>query len=133
MNTIIKEIGVSLVAILALLALLVAQYEDSGPALGGAPLGQMAITASTSRLVVGTSAAQMIATSTCISRIITTEGQPIKLSLGDEVPTALLGFLQAASSTEKYDSGLFGCGTWRAISASGAATNITLVEFLDFR
>lgn len=131
----IKAIIATLGSVLVLLALLVTQYEVPGPAIGGAPPGMRAFNASTSRLAVGTTAAQIIATSTCVSRIVSTETTQIELLFGNEANqdpvVGALGFIQAASTTEHYDAAIFGCGTWRAIAPS--ATNITLTEFLDFR
>lgn len=107
---------------------------SSGSQFGAAPGGFLATTASTSRLVVGTSAGQLIASSTCVARVVTTEEAAIKFTVGDETPVSNgLGHTQAASTTVTYDSATYGCGSWRGISATGAATNVTLTEYLSFR
>ena len=73
------------------------------------------------------------ATSTsCASRVISTRGVGISLTLGEAgtttIPTSIFGHAQAASTTVNYDSGVYGCGRWKATSV-GAATVITVTEF----
>jgi hypothetical protein len=110
--------------------------DTSSVSLKGAPAGMAAITASTSRLTVGTNAAQIIATSTnCVSRIVTTKGQDVWFSFADGAAPGIgvndISHYQAASTTLLYDAETYGCGLWKAIAET--ATNITLTEFKGFR
>lgn len=65
---------------------------------------------------------------TCSSRIISTVVQPIMLSFHTDItPTALIGHLQAASTTVAYPSDNFGCGVVKAYGFN-ASTTITITE-----
>lgn len=88
-------------------------------ALGSATAGLPASVATTSVETVGTTATMVFATSTCTSRIITTEGSPIMITFSDyagQSPTGSLGHWQAGSTTVAYDSGLYGCGAVKVYS-----------------
>lgn len=64
----------------------------------------------------------------CVSRIITTTGQPIMLSFTSSLtPTAQIGHLQAASTTVAYDNGTYGCDQFTAYGY-GASTSITVTQ-----
>jgi hypothetical protein len=97
---------------------------------GAASAGNSATVATTSVATVGTTATTLFATSTCSSRIITTEGSPIMLLFSDIRGSSTLsgsvGHWQAASTTEVYDSGLYGCS--RVWAYSYAAQTVVLTE-----
>lgn len=71
----------------------------------------------------------------CKSRVIGTKTTPIVLFFGDPTNGDLssttldgtTGFVQGASTTVAYDSGIYGCGRWTAYAA--ASTTITVSEF----
>lgn len=64
----------------------------------------------------------------CSSRVISTVAQPIMLSFHTDItPTALIGHLQAASTTVAYPSDDFGCGIVKAYGHN-ASTTITISE-----
>ena len=107
-----KIIGV--VVVLVGLALV---FTGAVPGLGSAPSGLPATVATTSAPTVGNTALRIFATSSCSARIITTYASSIMLTFTDkdgDVPSAILGHLQPASTTVAYDSGLYGCNTVRA-------------------
>lgn len=99
---------------------------------GSAPTGlQASVATSTLAYPVGTSQAILFATSTCSSRVVSTRAEAVMLSFNEstgQVPTATTGHLQLGSTTVVYDSGQFGCGTVRAISATGGATSVGVTE-----
>lgn len=72
--------------------------------------------------------------SACTSRIVRTQGQGIILAFadptnGDVASTTLssvIGFIQAASTTIAYDSGIYGCG--RVTAYAEASTTLTTEE-----
>lgn len=69
--------------------------------------------ATTSNPTVTTTAGTLFATSTCVSRIVTTSASAVMLTFSDyagQTPTGSFGHLQPASTTVVYDSGQFGCG-----------------------
>ena len=102
---------------------------------GAAPGGLQANVASTSAIAVNGTANNIFATTTCASRVVTTRGNQIYFTVGNEAGqdpvVGGLGHLQLASTTEVYDSGTYGCGMWKAISQ--VATTITVTEFTSFR
>lgn len=122
------------IVVLALYVILNLNFEA---AQGSAPQGYKADVASTSALVIGTTADFITATSTCVSRIVTTDGNTgVMFTFGDETGqtpnlAGTLGHFQAASTTIVYDSGTYGCGRWKAISDPASA--ITITEFTSFR
>lgn len=72
----------------------------------------------------------VFATSTpCTHRVISTKADPILIHFGVATPTPENGHLQAASTTVSYDSGLYGCGAMRIISAGSPTTIITVTQF----
>lgn len=76
-----------------------------------------------------TTATTLIATTTCVARIITTKSSAILLTFSDynnASPSSLYGHLQPASTTVAYDSGQYGCGKVKAYSMT--ADNITISE-----
>lgn len=87
-------------------------------------VGPNLVTATTSRTTLFT------ADGTCVTRVISTVGQPILLSfdnVSSTTPNGATGFIQAASTTVAYDSGQYGCGLVSAYGYS-ASTTITIME-----
>lgn len=107
--------------ILALVLLYAASLSVTAEA--GAPDGIAAIVATSSEPTVAASAQVLFSTSTCMSRVISTSASPIMLTFSDwngSSPTALIGAVQAASTTVVYNASLYGCGLFKAYSfASG--------------
>ena len=96
-----------------------------------APPGLPATVATSTRQdVIVTAARVIVATSTnCAARVISTGQSAVLLTFSDPyVPTTLLGHWQAASTTETYDGGQFGCGNIRAINVNAAASIVTVTE-----
>ena len=122
MEKTIKRIDIYVIAI----ALVIAGYFlwSSYQVLGSAPSGIPAEIATSSTALVGTSTpVTLTATSTgCAARIITTRGQAISLSfdwkLSSTTLSETIGHIQGASTTDHYDSGLFGCSVVTAIGLS---------------
>ena len=127
MLSFIRPIIVSLGAIIALLALLVTQYEDSGPALGSAPAGLPASLASTSQItVVAATVISPVATSTsCSARIVATASTTAMVHVGEIVPTASRGYFIAASTTQIFDGGIYGCGTVKVYPFATGVITVT--------
>lgn len=76
--------------------------------------------------------------SNCSSRVISTTdgtGQAIQLLFGDPTNgdiastsiSEVVGHLQAASTTQVYDAGLYGCGRW--VAYASASTTLLISEF----
>lgn len=99
---------------------------------GSAPMGLAATVGSSSVYALAAStAASIVATSSCTARIITTSGATggMMLTFGDyaaQTPTATFGHYQAASTTVAYDGGIYGCGLVKAFSF--AAQTITVSD-----
>ena len=88
-----------------------------------------ATVATTSVIAVSNTQIPVFATSTCASRIISTQASPIMIGFTDAqgfLPSGLQGFLQAASTTVSYPADQYGCKTFRIFGY--AATNITVSE-----
>jgi len=86
-----------------------------------------ATVATSSVNTVGTTPVLMFATSTCATRIISTSASPIMLTFTDRVglvPTGIIGFLQAASTTVAYPSNQFGCNAVKAYSYVSGTVNV---------
>ena len=111
-------------AFLAAIALILwaSQMEK---AQGGAPSGLYSTISTTSQVTVGGTSRTIMATSTnCASRIISTKASAIMLAFTDDniggasgvpfTPSAVIGHLQAASSTVVYDGALYGCNAIKA-------------------
>lgn len=122
------------------LALAVMFFFRPQQAQGGAFPGSVAqigvnnTSASTTRIsLLPHTATQLIGTTTCAARIITTTSYPVRLSFYDGAPSLHIfgGHLQAASSTEHYDGEQFGCGVIKAfalIDGGVASSSITISE-----
>lgn len=103
----------------------------SNKTFGSAPVGLPTSVATTSQFTVTTTQQRALATSTCDARIVTTTTGAVMLSFTDLqgfVPTPILGHLQLASTTVVYDSGQYGCGAMRVISATGATSVVIISE-----
>lgn len=128
MNNLSKRIIALTVA--AIVVILIATQINSQKELGSADNGVNAFIATSSTITVGPGVATVFASSTtCTSRVITTVAQPIMLSFSTDIaPSGSVGHLQGASTTVAYDSGIYGCGIWKAASYV-ASTSITKSEF----
>ena len=128
----------------AFLAIWVYQLKPQ-TAMGGAPQGMRATTASSTNVVLaGNDTLTILATSTsCVSRIFSQPATQVRVLLADSElrPSAGVGFLLTASSSVNgvtnpptvFDSGTFGCGMVRAFNNSASTTYFTVTEFTDFR
>ena len=129
MSILVAKIGAILAALtLIISALVVMQVKDFS--LSSAPSGLAStVSTSTSQTVTGTAGVIFATSSNCASRIISNPSGAIIMTLSDRIaqtPTVTFGVVQATNTTIVYDSGLFGCGLWKAI---GFITNeITTVE-----
>lgn len=108
-----------------IIVLLGANVSDNK--LGNAPAGIIANIASSSPYVIGSAATTITATTSCLSRVITTKVQPITLTFSDYLtPSGTFGHLQSASTTVAYDASVYGCGKLK-VYGMGADT-ITVTE-----
>ncbi len=129
MNTLTKVLLTFAIG-LSLTALYFASNKSS-VFLGSATAGLPATIATTTQFAVTTSQQLAIATSSCTSRVVSTRTAAVMLTFSDItgfVPTAILGHLQVGSTTVVYDSGVYGCGAVRVISATGAGDTITISD-----
>ena len=116
-----------------LLVVLVAGYFFStsrGTNLGAAFDGSEAKISTTSVQNLEAGVATVLfgtSTSGCTSRLVTTNhGIPVRLAFRDnDVPTATVGHLQAASTSVAYDSAIYGCGRWEAFSITAQAVTVS--------
>ena len=118
-------ITASLFAIALLVGIAFSTTNQANAAAGQLP----ATIATTSALTVNTTVSRVFATSSCAARIITTTASPIMIGFTDYqgfIPTALIGHLQAASTTVSYDANMYGCGAVRVYSF--VAGTITVSE-----
>ena len=107
---------------------------------GSAPQGyQTNINTSSLISLYNATAYTLFATSTCTARIVTTTSTPILIKFGDNSGYTIsnnIGHIQPATTTQAYDSGLYGCGLWTAVnigSAYGGIASITVTEFSSFK
>src|SRR3990167_3817136 len=100
---------------------------NRNPEKAEAVAGQLsAAVATSSTVTVSTAAVTAFATSTCASRIVTTNAQPIRFEFSDRdgfVLSTAIGHTQLASTTVAYDASVYGCGHWKAISGGPAGTD----------
>lgn len=81
--------------------------------------GVASTVATSSSVAVTATAKEVFATSTCLSRVISTASSTIRVTFSNfsnQTPTAFFGHVQAASTTVAYDSGLYGCGLLKVYS-----------------
>lgn len=132
MNT-LKISAISLAITATILAIVYMFVSNIQPAVASAPSGLPATVASTSApTLTGGTAVGLFATSTgCSSRAITTKAGYLMLTFTNkngQTPTGDLGHYQAASTTEIYDSGLWGCGFVKALSNVTQVVTISDVQ-----
>ena len=112
---------------IALTAFVAMQVQDL--VVGSAPSGLASTVATSTNPTVTTGAEVIFATSTgCASRIITTGDNFVNLTFSDRIgqtPTVTFGHLQATNTTEVYDSGIYGCGLWKAFSLTSQVITTT--------
>ena len=127
---------VGLLATVTFLAIWVYQLKPQ-TVKGSAPTGYQAVTGSSSQITLASfETLQIFASSTCVSRIISPNGtNTTRILFADSVdrPSAGVGHLLVASSTNMFDSGLYGCGLWRAFNQSGSSSIFTITEFSNFK
>lgn len=116
---------IGLIVLVAVLAAYSA-HDAKGSSYPGLP----ASIATTSPAAVSTSQSLIFGTTSpnCSSRIITTLSSAIMLTFSDKpgvTPSATVGHLQAASTTQVYDSGLYGCDAVRAYSFSSQTITVS--------
>lgn len=114
------------IIVLFILGIVFFGWQNIKPAFGSAPSG-LAATVGTSTqftLLAGT-AGTLVATSSCSSRVVSTQNSGILLTFDDRyIPTLGVGFWQGASTSVAYDSGLYGCGQMKAISAGAQVITV---------
>lgn len=140
MNTSTRNILTVSAMIAALIVTMIASafiLADMRIASASAPSGLMSRVATTSTIAVGpnvnTVPTSLFGTTQCSSRVISTASENIYLSFASVGSTTIsvsgypkLGFVQLASTTVAYDSGIYGCGL---VSARAVATaTITIME-----
>ena len=125
----------SLVATLSVLVALLAIKQIPELSFGGATPGLYSTVSSSPETRIGSTSAETIFNTTfdCTARVISTTGRAIMLSFGSTTPTAIVGNVQAASTTVAYDSEIYGCGQVRAyayeVSATVPSSTVGLIEF----
>lgn len=135
MTNVIKK-SILVLALIGLIGVIVSFYFVN-IATGSAPSGLPAILKIATTTVVGPQSNTELfpANPMCASRVISTVNQEITLifadpSNGDVSSTTLssiVGHVQSASTTNAYDSGIYGCG--RMFGHASASTTITIAEF----
>lgn len=121
--------------LLVLVASLIWSAYVTPQATGSAPTGYSAVNGTTSAITMtdATDVSELFATSTCVSRVITTGTKNIRLKFFDSAfaLSATAGHLQTASTTVAYDSGIYGCGLVTGLSTD--ADTVRVSELRDFR
>ena len=105
--------------------------------LGQAPSGLNSLLAVATTTAVGPQQNKTIfsSNSQCTGRVIGTAGSAVMVAFGDPTNgdissttlTSMVGFMQGASTTVAYDSGVYGCGRWSVYGI--ASSTITTTEF----
>lgn len=132
--------------ITAILFMVILSYWASNSipkAESSAPPGMQTIWATSSIIALSNTASRnLFASSTCISRTITTSSTPIRIKFGDHANfnlSANNGHLQAASTTVTYDGAAYGCGLWTGFTVQDSDTlgdpaeGAAITEFGGFR
>ena len=128
-------ITVIITALLLALAALVYFSETQIPFVGSAPTGASANTGSSSLVTIPSqTSVQIFATSTCVARVIGRASTSPMLTLTDSQtnPSGGFGVHNNASTSVTYDSGVYGCGLWRAFNTSDTQVIFTITEFVGF-
>jgi hypothetical protein len=128
-----------LLALVGLLAITAYVYTNSFNVQGASFTGTVSRLDSATTTSVGPQASPSVriftANTECDARVISTAGSNIFISFGEtgvagNISSTTLnnnvGHLQLASTTEVYDSGLYGCGQWHAFGT--ASSTITVSE-----
>ena len=122
--------------VIATLLIFKPMYQAYGEAFTGTATNPKLATTTS----VGPSTTRMFAANTaCKARVVTTLGtNPVYIIFADQpgaignlsssTISATAGHLQAPSTTQEYDSGIYGCGTWYVKSPT-ASTTVTITEF----
>jgi len=125
--------GIVIAGVVAIVFMAYAVLQNTRIAFASASSGLLATVATSSQATVTPNSANMnnhvFATSTCVARIVSSVASPLMLTFSDATgfgPTALLGVVQAASTTVVYDSGQYGCNAVRIYSF--ATSTITVME-----
>jgi len=103
---------------------------------GSAPTGFLATEGSSSLVTLPSQTArQIFASSTCVSRVISHASTSLRYTLVDSEtnPSGTNGNHHSASTSVSYDSGIYGCGLWRAFNPSDTQVTFTITEFRGFR
>ena len=107
------------------------------PIKASAPSGYAATQGSSSQVtLIEGQVAQVFATSTCVSRIISLGGFKniwVMFKDSETLPSVNVGNLHSASTTVAYDAGIYGCGLWRIYNASATTSIFTITEFSGFK
>lgn len=104
--------------------------------LGNTPNGSVAISGSSSLVTLPSHASlQIFASSTCVSRLISHASTSIRFTTEDSAtnPSGTNGHFHQGTTSVSYDSGIYGCGLWRAYNPSGTQVTFTISEYLGFR
>jgi len=121
--------GIILVAILMLTSALFSKAPEIsvGSAVDG--VNAVAFTTASSSVGIYTASTLFASSTTCTSRVISTNQGAINLSFDPNfTPTATAGYAQPASTTVAYDSGIYGCGITKAYAIIATST-VTYGEF----
>ena len=124
-----KTIATALIAGALLIGIIIGGMWFGDRSLASAPPGAPATVATSTAQSVTIGVAELLfATSSCSSRIVSTQGDAIKLTFSDFtglVPSASVGHVQAASTTVAYDSGLYGCNAVKVYSYGTQTVHVT--------
>ena len=132
MTTREKILGTILITVI--LAVVVSLNLNLQEAQGEAPGGMMTMVATSSTIDATNASRVAFASSTdCVSRVVTVPaGGGIMIKFADWAGitlSATVGHMQAASTTEMYDAGLYGCGQM-TVWGEG---DLQVTEFRGFR
>lgn len=128
--------GLLLLGVIAVV--LVIGWSTATAPLGSAPSGVGAAQRIATTTAVGPQEVKTVFASKaqCSSRVISTldgTNSAIMVVFGTPTngdvatPTGVIGHYQAGSTTQMYDSGLYGCGAWKIYGY--ASSTITIAEF----
>lgn len=106
-----------------------ALLSSKSPVLGSAAPGVAATIASSTAATVPVNASTvLVATSSCVARIISTGQTTAMLTFDDRfAPTGSFGAYQAASTTVVYGAGDYGCGqvkAWTSVTGIITVTDV---------
>ena len=135
MKKTLKEI-VSFLFLGVIMAIFVWQSYQVIPATASAPPGYRADQPTTSQITLAQGESiQVFATSTCVSRIVSTGVTSLWITFVDSAirPSVNVGHFHATSTTVGYDAGIYGCGLVRMYNPYPTTTLITITEFGSFR